>query len=295
MALPYNKLQSYIKATSDRSKDVPLPLIHSTAYGVFRDFIARKCLVPKPNPVGNQEKTIICFFYGKAGYVVEKNKPNLELYEYYPVCIGLREDSVHFSGIYAFDTGAYSNPIDTISKKEIRVDNAFRELYPQHQNDDISLLELTPTLENLHDFINTFFGNEDKYLNDQIRELHTLIAPDADTEAPEHCTLKFYVKMFGLTQHKGLDDRIKCVEIQTDKTVPILPTNVEFICCPIEICDTIRKMGFNAIGYKSRMMAIDGSNNIQRELLVAAGHIIYSWISDPNGLVGFQERQARKR
>ncbi len=132
-----------------------LPLCHTTSEESFDNILKVKALVPKDCSVYLKEK-LLYFFYGKSAYLIDqknftsinRKRPVALLYDFKKV-----QSMTSFKRLLPFDSGGYP-----------------RYEFPQSVSKEIFTIQNSPDGGRLEDIVNLIYGDNDRYLDEDIDE-----------------------------------------------------------------------------------------------------------------------------
>lgn len=183
----------------------PLPLMHSCECFSCREIIRTKRLEARMCPVFGEN--LLYFFYGKAVYPVAAKVTGFHTdFEYCPVCFIVPIEKVTIHKVFPFDSGGYKTGL-------------FSEFIDNSTS--IDEFQLPNTVTGIQDYIKTFFGNNENYINGEAN------LGQLDLNACQHSLLK-------LLNANGIfrfDERAVTIEVISQNSIALLG-NVECVIVP---------------------------------------------------------------
>ena len=210
--------QQYIDKSIDTSCVEILPLMHNTTASAFTQILTEG-LSPNRCKVGEEERNITCFFYGRPVYIPkERLKPRPDKF-FIPVCLIIKPEIIQLSAVYPTDTGAY-----TLNS---RMQEIFQDL-------DIELYRMDEEIKNILAYIVHFFGSNSNYYHGKPK-----LSPQA--EAIDDIVRELFIEMLNDLDEQ-LDGRNRAIEIQSEKKYD-LKDIVECVIVPEYLLDKASTLG----------------------------------------------------
>ena len=137
-----------------------------------------------------RDEKLAYFFYGRPAYAIANGKGVRHDNYYFPVCFILKADSVNINKVFPFDSGAYA----------LGMYDGFI-----HHEMDINDFSINPTIASIKTFIEYFYGENDRYYKNIIRQIDQTDELKNETNA--------YINLVSNRGEEKFDERCSTVEI----------------------------------------------------------------------------------